>query len=68
MAEEPGWKRWRLRSNTAGTAAATRSRETDLRCPVSWRGNGDIGVPPDSRVCLCFRLRHAELFGFEWRG
>lgn len=37
-----------------------------LAHPVHWRGQAQVGVDPGTAVQLRFRLRHAELFGFEW--
>jgi hypothetical protein len=33
---------------------------------VSWKGQADIGTPAGSEFSLHFKLRKAELFGFEW--
>ncbi len=33
---------------------------------VAWRGASELTVPPGSSVALHFRMRAAELFGFEW--
>ena len=33
---------------------------------VHWGGQTDIGTPEGEPVILQFKLRHAELFGFEW--
>ena len=37
-----------------------------LKMPVSWNGQTDIGSPDKAPVTLHFKLRSAELFGFEW--
>jgi len=37
-----------------------------LAAPVHWRGRTDIGAPDGQPVTLHFRLRAAEVFGFEW--
>lgn len=34
--------------------------------PVNWKGTADIGRPENQPVVLRFRLRSAELFGFNW--
>jgi hypothetical protein len=33
---------------------------------IRWRGDPRLSVPPGKTVSLHFRLRAAELFGFEW--
>lgn len=40
----------------------------DLCLPVHWNGQTDIAVPKGQAVVLHFRLRAAQLFGFEWVG
>jgi hypothetical protein len=37
-----------------------------LAAPVHWKGGSDIGVKEGSSVTLHFKLRAAEVFGFEW--
>jgi len=37
-----------------------------LTMPVRWKGQFDIGVKEGESVTLHFKLRAAELFGFEW--
>ena len=37
-----------------------------LSAPVYWGGNSDIGSADGEPVTLHFKLRSAELFGFEW--
>ena len=37
-----------------------------LAAPVHWRGETNLGVPEGQSVTLHFRLRAAEVFGFEW--
>lgn len=37
-----------------------------LAQPVRWRGQSDLGVDGERPVILHFRLRAAEVFGFEW--
>jgi len=37
-----------------------------LSAPVYWGGNSDIGSADGEQVTLHFKLRSAELFGFEW--
>ena len=34
--------------------------------PVHWKGQADVGVESGASVALRFKLRYAELFGFEW--
>jgi len=38
----------------------------DLSLPVHWNGQSDIGIREGEAVTLHFKLRAAELFGFEW--
>jgi len=38
----------------------------DLRLPVHWKGNDAVGLPDGQPITLEFRLRSADLFGFEW--
>ena len=38
----------------------------ELAVPVHWKGQADIGVREGEAVTLHFKLRAAELFGFEW--
>jgi hypothetical protein len=38
----------------------------DLAHPVRWKGNADVGLRQGESVAITFRLRRAELFGFEW--
>jgi len=33
---------------------------------VTWKGDATLGVEPGAGVVLSFRMRSAELFGFEW--
>lgn len=37
-----------------------------LALPVHWQGQTAIGTRPDESITLQFKLRAAELFGFEW--
>lgn len=37
-----------------------------LSMAVHWQGEADVGAPADEPVRLHFKLRAAELFGFEW--
>ena len=37
-----------------------------LAAPVHWKGQADIAVPEGQPVTLHFRLRAADLFGFNW--
>lgn len=37
-----------------------------LALPVAWRGSDAVGLPDGRPVTLEFRLRAADLFGFEW--
>ena len=37
-----------------------------LAKPVHWNGNADTGAPEGGSITLHFKLRAAELFGFEW--
>lgn len=37
-----------------------------LAIPVHWQAETDIGAPAGEPVTLHFKLRAAELFGFEW--
>ncbi len=37
-----------------------------LAMPVHWKGQTDIGSKEDKGITLHFKLRAAELFGFEW--
>ena len=34
--------------------------------PVYWQGQSDIGAPEGQPITLHFKLRAAEIFGFEW--
>jgi hypothetical protein len=38
----------------------------DLAHPIRWKGKADVGLALGESVALTFRLRRAELFGFEW--
>ena len=38
----------------------------DLSIPVHWNGQTDIGIEDGVAVTIQFKLRAAELFGFEW--
>ena len=38
----------------------------DLAMPVHWKGQTDIGSKEGEKVTLHFKLRAAEIFGFEW--
>jgi len=38
----------------------------DLRLPVHWHGNDAVNLPDGKEITLEFRLRSADLFGFEW--
>ena len=38
----------------------------DLSLPVHWNGQSDIGIREGEAVTPHFKLRAAELFGFEW--
>ena len=37
-----------------------------LRLPVHWKGNDAVGLQEGQPITLEFRLRSADLFGFEW--
>jgi len=37
-----------------------------LRLPVHWHGDDNVGLPDGRPITLEFRLRSADLFGFEW--
>ena len=54
--------------DTPGRAAADCDplHGDDAALPVHWNGQTDISVPDDKPLILHFRLRQAELFGFEW--
>lgn len=34
--------------------------------PVTWNGKTDVTLPLNSKINLHFKMRRAELFGFEW--
>ncbi|HQM50630.1 MAG TPA: hypothetical protein PLJ71_18225 [Candidatus Hydrogenedentes bacterium] len=53
-----------VEGRTAGDCDPLTGNETAHT--ITWRGSSSLGIEPGQRVCLHFRLRSAELFGFSW--
>lgn len=55
-------------ADVAGRSAAdcTPIIDNGFALPVAWQGQTDIGTSTDTLVTLHFKLRAADLFGFEW--
>ena len=51
----------------AGFGRSVAIRGDHLRAPVVWPGVRKIGELRGNPVCLCFRLRNAELYSFAFR-